>query len=448
MMASRWKLLCFFVLFLAFGGNVFGVGPSGWFADFREGSSPIVTKTAECKGTLDYNGPILRAAEVGAEYENRDNECRGERFIPYYSQFGLQARTVAFFAPSGDLAAYFHTVEMILAGLMAILMTLFIFKVKELFNSKAAIVVSALIALSLWIVGYASNMYWVAFLMFAPFVFGFVWYLKFRNTKRVLLFYALLGILFLLKLLNGYEHITVVIVSAFVPIVYYELVDGKQKLLDLWKKAAAVVGVGIIAFVCALCINVASMSGYYGSWQKALSMVASRAEARSVSFTEYQSKVVPKLRANAPATYSVINNIYPLEVLEEGKGHPLKYALLSLVNYLMLPAISLPVVIKGFIGEMLQSVLAFSLVSFWALKYIVQRKIVSKKIGYALRQSYFVGLAGALSWLILMPGHSYVHPHLNGIIFYIPLLLICYIILGLLLSGTIDKARRKAKNAK
>ena len=38
---------------------------------------------------------------------------------------------------------------------------------------------------------------------------------------------------------------------------------------------------------------------------------------------------------------------------------------------------------------------------------------------------------GAFCWLALMPGYALPHAHINGIIFYIPLLLFVYVLIGL-----------------
>jgi hypothetical protein len=74
--------------------------------------------------------------------------------------------------------------------------------------------------------------------------------------------------------------------------------------------------------------------------------------------------------------------------------------------------------------------------------------MITEQSALSLRYSYWLGLIAALSWLILMPGHAYPHAHLNAIIFYMPFLLVCYIIIGITLTNVVNewsKGRIKRK---
>ena len=110
-------------------------------------------------------------------------------------------------------------------------------------------------------------------------------------------------------------------------------------------------------------------------------------------------------------------------------GRTYKYVLLNALNYLLLPAIILPVHIGGMFGEVIQSV------TFWiAIGYLIvfiTRKCIQKKYHRSLLWSMHLSVAGALSWLILMPGHALPHAHINGVVFCMPLLLFVYMLVGL-----------------
>ena len=69
--------------------------------------------------------------------------------------------------------------------------------------------------------------------MIAPFAIAFVGYQYFKNSKRLWLFYAIELLVIFLKLLNGYEYVSTIAISVLVPIVFFELVDKKTKIINL-----------------------------------------------------------------------------------------------------------------------------------------------------------------------------------------------------------------------
>lgn len=436
---------CFVVLFISFFANIFGTGLSDkWFSDFQQRDSAlIVQKTAECKDISDYDGPIMPQTPQDYAQFSKVGMCSTDITKPYDSQYGLQARLVAFFAPSGNqLGSYFKLVEIMLSAIMAVVFTLFLFRTVNIFNIKVAAVVFVLIAISPWIVGYARNMYWASFMMFVPFIFSFVTYQWFKTRQKMPLFYGLLGLFFLIKLLDGYEHVSTILMSAFVPIIFFEVGMYSKRLIDLWKPAVLIVSVGVVVLVLALVINVASLTSYYGSTQQALSKVAARAESRSTGLADMQPYVISGFSETLPDTYQFIDQFYDLDQLRDGKAHPLKYAVLSALNYALLPAISLPVIIREPLSDILQSIAFLAVVAFFMLSFMKNNNRRTTAMIRALKYCYWISLLGAISWLVLMPGHAYPHAHLNAIIFYIPFLLICYVIIGMSIDDYLCKMKK------
>lgn len=425
--------LGYLLIALSFTVNIFGVGPNiDWFSNFQRDSESIVTKTVDCQNSsdrLDYAGPI-RAKDL-----NYGPGCSPRQYVPYESQFGLQSRLIAFFAPADEgLRRYYYLAVMsALALALAAVMLALVYFIHREFGGLVGATVLGLVCISDWLVAYAHNMYWVTFVMFLPLVYSFGFYRIFKVRRQLPLFYSLLGILFLLKFLDGYEHATTLTVSALVPIVYFEYKDGLRRFWELWRQGVGVLGASIVAFVIALGLHVSSLHEYYRSWPQAVAIVAGRAEERSDPL-QMRSYVIGGFAYTQPVVYERINRLYNLDAMRDGKAHPVKYMLLSALNYALLPAVSVPIVIRDPLGVILQSVLVVGLLAGLALHRSKAVRLLGVNKVRALKSSYWLGLIGAVSWLMLMPGHAYVHAHLNAIVFYMPYLLICYIVFGVVLS--------------
>ena len=434
----RHDFVFIFILIFSFHVNLFGVGyGDSWFKNFQLDSALITQKTAECKGEYPYDGPIVPAK--GHDYaETMMHEgCVVGDFAPYASQFGLQSRIVAFFAPvdNSRIQSYMEKVQFLLTVIFAVMLYLVVRKVRSLFNLKTAYILCVALALSPWLVVFARNTYWFAFIMFAPFVFSFLTYQFFKNTRKLIFFYAIIAVLLFVKFLNGYEHASTVALSVLAPVAFYELRSRKVKVLDLWRPAVAILGVSIVALGSAIFINIANLSGYMGSWGDASKAVLSRASDRATGIQAVQGNVILGFEATAPNIYGAIDKIHDIDHLKSGEGNGAVFAALSAVSYLSLPAISLPFVFREPIGEIIQSMaalLVLTVVALCRMKGEYKRSFVA---------AFVISLLGTLSWLILMPAHAFPHVHLNGIIFYMPLLIFCYVILGVTVSRWLAESK-------
>ena len=449
---ERKKSILFFgvvwgVLFLSFFGNIFGVGLwREWFDGFQHDSSAIVEKTARCKEKSGYSGPLIVAKNEDYNSVMMAEDCDASLLKPYASQYGLQARIITALAPndSAKLPVYFKKVNVVLSAAMAALMALVALRVRKLFGFVAAAVFATLVAFSPWVVGYAQNMYWIEPLMFAPFAFAFLSYSYCKSSKKMWLFYLGETILLFLKLLGGYEYISTIAISVLVPIIFFELVNNKQKVIKLWKHAVMTCVVVVVAFVGAYVTNFMALSDYYHSSDTALKMINERASERGLSgIRKMRTHAVGNLKTLLPESYEFANRFINMEELAEDKGSTYQYLAINAGNYVLLPALSLPLSLKGIVGEIVQSVLVWVLVGYLVLFYL-KRRHPSFKYYRSFLWSLHISLAGALSWLILMPGHALPHAHINGIVFYMPLLLFVYMVVGLYIGNIVKKRRKRA----
>lgn len=449
---ERKKSILFFgviwgVLFLSFFGNIFGVGLwREWFDGFQRDSSAIVEKTARCKEKSGYSGPLIVAKNEDYNSVMTTGGCDASLLKPYASQYGLQARIITALAPndSAKLPVYFKKVNAVLSAAMAALMALVALRVRKLFGFVVAAVFATLVAFSPWIVGYAQNMYWIEPLMFAPFAFAFLSYSYCKSSKKMWLFYLGETILLFLKLLGGYEYISTIAISVLVPIIFFELVNNKQKVISLWKHAVMTCIVVVVAFVGAYATNFMALSDYYHSSDTALKMINERASERGLSgIRKMRAHAIGNLKTLLPESYKFVNRFINMDELAEDRGSTYQYLAINAGNYVLLPALSLPLSLKGMVGEIVQSVLVWVLVGYLVLFYL-KRRHPSFKYYRSFLWSLHISLAGALSWLILMPGHALPHAHINGIVFYMPLLLFVYMIVGLYVGNMVKKWRKHA----
>jgi len=449
---ERKKSILFFgvvwgVLFLSFFGNIFGVGLwREWFDGFQRDSSAIVEKTARCKEKSGYSGPLIVAKNEDYNSVMTTGGCDASLLKPYASQYGLQARIITALAPndSAKLPVYFKKVNVVLSAAMAALMALVALRVRKLFGFVTAAVFATLVAFSPWVVGYAQNMYWIEPLMFAPFTFAFLSYSYCKSSKKMWLFYLGETILLFLKLLGGYEYISTIAISVLVPIIFFELVNNKQKVIKLWKHAVMTCVVVVVAFVGAYVTNFMALSDYYHSSDTALKMINERASERGLSgIRKMRTHAVGNLKMLLPESYKFVNRFINMDELAEDRGSTYQYLAINAGNYVLLPALSLPLSIKGVFGEIVQSILVWVLVGYLVLFYL-KRRHPSFKYYRSFLWSLHISLAGALSWLMLMPGHALPHAHINGIVFYMPLLLFVYMVVGLYIGNIVKKRRKRA----
>lgn len=436
-----------FLLVISFTGNFFGVGLwQSWFDGFQRDSSAIIEKTALCKEKSSYSGPLIVTKNEDYNSVMMSEGCDTSLLKPYASQYGLQARIITALAPKDNakLPSYFKKVNILLSAAMAALMALVALRVRKLFGFVAAAVFATLVAFSPWVVGYAQNIYWIEPLMFAPFTFAFLSYSYCKSSKKLWLFYLGEAVLLFLKFLSGYEYISTIAMSVLVPIIFFELINNKQKIIKLWKHAVMTCIVVAVAFVGAYATNFVALSGYYHSSDTALKMINERASERGLSgIRKMRAYAIGNLKTLLPESYAFADRFINMEELANDKGPTYRYLAINAGNYMLLPALSLPLSLKGVFGEIIQSVIIWVLMGYLLLFYYKKRH---RSFAYyrSLLWALHASLAGALSWLILMPGHALPHAHINGIVFYMPLLLFVYMVAGLYIGNIVKKRRKRA----
>ena len=214
----------FIISYLSFSGNALGVASPEWFRIHQIDSEQytldgiLYQKNAENSqyfGLGVFSRPGIKDKEAKHALLYNQNNTEGE-FVPYNSQFGLQAKI---FSQAQKFGLSFNSMQNLTAALLALLCSLSYLILRELdFPGLPSLVFAASFAFSPWVVVFARNLYWVTFTMYLPVITGTAICAGRKNTKsnKIIVLAIGLYVAFLLKMLCGYEYITTIFVSTIV----------------------------------------------------------------------------------------------------------------------------------------------------------------------------------------------------------------------------------------
>ncbi|HNY11069.1 MAG TPA: hypothetical protein PKK26_05705, partial [Candidatus Wallbacteria bacterium] len=203
--------------------------------------------------------------------------------LVYTPQFALQYKIIAAAAPSDkkNLSGYFHLCETASAALLAILFSIFIVKTQREFGRLVSISAFVLLLFSPWPAALATNLYWAAFTIFAPFVFSWCCYEESSKSGRASIFYSVICALVAMKSLCGYEYLTNITLGATVPVLYYEL-KNNSGIKSAFSKMAKTFVSGCAGFFIAFSLHLWQGVNYFGSLKAAVLAATNSAAARTV----------------------------------------------------------------------------------------------------------------------------------------------------------------------
>lgn len=435
---KRFYIIGGILLLLSYMVNMFGVGPSSrWFNNFEDYSEQLPLQTIQCASDHDYHGNLSNPpGHVEHPIPVYPTGDRVGCFV-YPSQFGLQGFVYAAIpslthSPKAQELILFG-MKVILVSLMAVMMLAFVFFVQREFGRGVAAVVLGLLVLSPWPAAYARNLYWVSFLLFAPFIASLYLYPLIRRSRHMsVLFMAVVGGLLFVKFLTGYEYFTTIVVSAFVPMVYWELRTSsnfKQTIQTWLRRGVVLAAVAVAAFGLSFGLTVISLADDYGSVGQAYAAIKQRGEVRTNAGISYGFAIV-NFHNTQPQLYDLINQHAHIDRLADGTGSPLVYTALLLVNYAAQPVVSLPITLSGLLPLILQSFLFWMCLGIWAMWWLQQRKLIEQRTFHALSASMVLSLLGILSWGVVARGFVFEHVHITPITFYLPFVLFAYCAVG------------------
>lgn len=415
-------LFVFFVLllFAGFQFNFFKVSHPGWFTGLQIDSESLVIGRLLPKsedfppisslvlGRVNY--AENNVAETFERYFQDTSPVSSDMFKLYTGQFGLQGDIYAFvdsamralYVGAQDRLFVLHALtSLALASVLALLLVLF-YREYGLFASVAG---ALIIVFSPWMTNFARNLYWVPFTWFVPLVLAW-WFYVFRRPvtgRRLLLVQLAFFVALVLRMLCGFEYITN-IAGGMLVVVVFGLLKYGANLKKLIIQTAIPALTSIAALVTALFLHLSLYALMYGSYGNALRGFLGRVAYRSHGGDgDYSDELQRSLDASVLDVFELywrgITNgtrILAAESVFELNAESIVIPALAIV--------AISGVVFAFVGK--------------------NRSGQDRREHYSHIALLVMAFVASISWLVVGKGHSYIHTHMNYVLWHLPFLLI------------------------
>lgn len=302
---------------------------------------------------------------------------------PYISQYGIQGSFYS--ALYNQLHLSLDTLHKLTAALLVLAITFLTFLYRRIFPPWFAVAFFISMILSPWIVVFGRNLYWCAFLWFTPAVFAAYFVLA---RTRIGKWLSLIGVYlaFTLKCLAGYEYISTIILFAAAPLAYQFIVHIKSR--EKWHYACGFLIIcllGVAGFTTALLMH----AGIRGD------------------------TLIEGLRS-----------IYELDVKRRTYADPSTFA--DMTGYRLQDSFTasvwdvLHIYLSGWFTDVIKFLASWSFLPLFigSLLVCTGAFFLKSKNKWVYAGLFIAFVPATFSWLVLAKAHSYVHPHLNFVLWY------------------------------
>lgn len=324
--------------------------------------------------------------------------------VGYESQIGLQG--MIFTASMRNMAAADRVViyKIVLAILYAVVLTFICYGLYKKYHLKLAVVFYLVTLLSPWMIGYATNLYWVEFTWFLPMLVGIYCANHITSKKARVISYISVMLAVLLKSLCGYEYISTIMMGAIVflltdlTLAIFERKD-RQKITLLLRTIFLLGLAALAGFAIALVCHAYLRGG--GNVFHGLKSI-------------YQYDVLRRTLGGDP---NLFQDVY---------ADSLNASIIRvLVRYLLFDT---PLIL-GISGILFIPLCMFS---FGMLVYGVWKKDENKEM---LILYIWLGIT-SVSWFVLGKSHSYIHTGMNFVMWYFGFMqMVFYIVVQAVWNG-------------
>ncbi|MDR1155698.1 MAG: signal peptidase I [Bacteroidales bacterium] len=416
---SVWVLLT-----LNFKGNILS---SAWdfYHTFQYDSESLVVgrlSLSESEGLSAHAGFLGRVKPVPAgsdpfwyQYDLYRYGGEFETYEGYYSQpagqaflYGLVCKITGL---SGDTAL--EMLWWLVSMFSAFMFTAFSGWVLCRWGWTVAVFTVLSIGFSQWVTAFGYNLYWILGAFYLPFVAALRYLQKYgRSAKHPLkaTFWLMFTAMLLKCLLNGFEFITATLVMAMTPWVFYAVMYGWD-WRQFFRRVAAASG-GALAAVAAtmvwLAVQLSFVMGSVGEgFEYILWSFGKRAHGGGGEFDPVFQESIDSSQWDVLVTY--------------WNGHAFNLAHWS-ENVLWQ---SISKVGFGF------CVLVFLFLTWVVLKSkTIRERPAFRRQQVALTVMLWLSLMAPLSWFVIFKGHSYLHTHMDHIVWHMPFMLLGAVLMG------------------
>ena len=314
----------------------------------------------------------------------------------YQSQYGLQGKVFRTLARYMDHEKTLMNLRLLCSFGTAAVFTLLVMALGYKYNKLLAFSFYLVFWLSPWVVNFAHNLYWVEFTWFLPMLIGIICSMKIKDRRYRLLSYGAVWLAVMGKSLCGYEYITNVMLGGIV----FFLLDFIKAVSEKDRERGALIfctvfwfGLfSLLGFLTAICIH-AELRGN-GSLLVGIQSILEQDVMRRVGGGEM---------GNFDPVYWDSLNASVWETL--GRYFHFSTEIIAGVPGSIFPLLC-GVPIGIFIYNYKRSMLNWSDVWMYAVFFAV-----------------------SASWFILAKPHSYIHLHLNYVLWYFGFVQICIYII-------------------
>lgn len=365
------------------------------FTDFQLDSENLVTAVIQA----DRAGAQVDAVQYGLGYYDASTKD----FSPYLSQYGLQGKVFRYaariFAPGDPVPALHFLCSLFTAMTFMALVIL----LRRRYNTLFAGCFYVTFWLSPWVVNFARNLYWVEFTWFLPMLVGLICAIKIDSKKYRIISYVAAFVTIAIKSLCGYEYITTVMMGMLLflgmDLVVAWVQKDKEKAKRIFGTAVIMGLLALAGFFTAILIHGAIrgdgslLQGIQAIWEK-----------------DVMRRTLGGNAANFDAVYAESLNASIPQVLK-------MYFNFSTVLIAGIPGSIFP-----------YFCLTVVIIFIWNIR--------AKKMEYADLAGFVIALLTSISWFALAKAHSFIHTHMNFVLWYFGFIQIgFYVILKQICNG-------------
>lgn len=427
--------LSFFIsissLFASFQFNAFCAAEQSWFANYQFDSEALVIgrlAKSEQSGLFSNGGMLGKYTDIPGEINQSQTDLfsgktNGQSFDNYTSQIGAQGiffsiidfviTRLSYLSGQEKIEIYHAINSLITAVVLSCVILLYLSELGVI----AAISVLITIICSQWLIIFGKNLYWVVWAMYLPML--AVFFLHKKEEKSGLfdkkLAFLTTSILVGIKSSAGYEYVSTLMLSGLTPMVYFSIKNQWSKRFFVNRlillSSASVVGFIVINIVHVMQIAATYDIGFIDALVGRLHHAQSRMYVPKGTFGGISAWET----ATTASVFEVINKYW--------NGEAFNLHNIFGFNYFKIITFS----------DLFLVFVCFSCIGLISEKYIPNININRNKIVALIVTTWF-SLAAPMSWFILAKVHSYVHTHINHVLWHIPFTIWAFALVGYLLS--------------
>lgn len=331
-------------------------------------------------------------------YLNDKSENRSV-FSLYNGQFGLQSHVIYALHKllkilNFENKSIYAIIQFASSLLLAMILSLILILFKRHFELLSSAIVCAIIVTSPWLTVFARNLYWVPFTWFLPILASWWFYVEkkeFSEINKRAIF--IISLFLFVKFLCGLEYITAIAGSVII-ISIYGMIKNCNSIRVIITNTILLIAGSSAALLTSIIAHVLQDAYYSGNIMGSISVFLNRVAYRAYGSPENYTGIM------ADSLNSTI-----LPILNTYWSNSDIFNLAQVVQ-LNARSIIAPIIIIFLI-----------LIIISLLLKIEKRISINNYI--ALGVLFFGSLAASISWFIVGKAHSYIHTHMNYVLWHI-----------------------------